>query len=436
MLRERSNKLEYPSGLHSLLSNVNKKLIIGRVTDIILNDQHPKFEKYGGWSSIGTIFFEEDDFPGSNKQLPAKPFIPQYSAYPLVNELVLLFLLPTKNIGRNTSSKSFYYINMIGIWNSPHHNAYPNPITPQNPPSQNKDYFQTDAGSPIRKTDYNSEIKDGNSIRLNSDKNISQDTFIERNNIHPLLPFAGDIIYEGRWGNSIRFGSTAKSLKSNFRVTDQNPYLNNWSKVGKNGDPIIILRNGQNPQSSDEGWTSITEDINYDKSSIYLTSNQQIPISAASVKYNSYTEPWGEIPSSPSSYTGNQVIISSGRLLFNSKKDHILLSSQRTISFGALKGFNFDTKANFVVDVGTHIKLGSKEASQPLILGDKFLFDLNKVMDQLSFLCKMLQSDTIWPAGVSAPKANVIGAAVACESLITTFQNRIESYKSKTTFAE
>tara|TARA_R100001163_G_scaffold16834_1_gene15142 strand:- start:9139 stop:10425 length:1287 start_codon:yes stop_codon:yes gene_type:complete len=428
MPRERSKILEYPSGLQSLLNGVDEKIIIGRVTDIILNDQHPKFEMYGRWPSIGTIFFEENDNPGSSKQIPAKPFIPQYSAYPLVNELVLLFSLPTKNLGKNTSSKSFYYINMIGIWNSPHHNAYPNPITPQTPPSQNKDYFQTDAGSPIRKTDYNSEIKDGNSTRLNSDKNDSQDTFIERNNIHPLLPFAGDIIYEGRWGNSIRFGSTAKPTGSNA--------LNDWSSTGENGSPITIIRNGQNPNESSEGWIPIIENINYDKSSIYLTSNQLIPISAASVKYDSYTENSKETPTSPSEYTGNQAIISSGRLLFNSKTDHILLSSQRTISFGAIKGFNFDTSANFVVDVGTNIKLGSKEASQPLILGDKFLFDLNKVMDQLSFLCKMLQSDTIWPAGVSAPKANVIGAAVACESLITTFQNRIESYKSNTTFTE
>jgi hypothetical protein len=28
-------------------------------------------------------------------------------------------------------------------------------------------------------------------------------TFKERSNIHPLLPFEGDVIQEGRWGNSI-----------------------------------------------------------------------------------------------------------------------------------------------------------------------------------------------------------------------------------------
>ena len=71
-----------------------------------------------------------------------------------------------------------------------------------------------------------------------------------------LLAFAGDIIVEGRWGNSIRFGSTAK--------TDNIIYTNNWSNTGDNGDPITILRNGQPIDSPDNGFTPIIEDINKD----------------------------------------------------------------------------------------------------------------------------------------------------------------------------
>ena len=32
-------------------------IISARVTDIILNDEHPSFLELGGYSSIGTIFF-------------------------------------------------------------------------------------------------------------------------------------------------------------------------------------------------------------------------------------------------------------------------------------------------------------------------------------------------------------------------------------------
>ena len=127
--------------------------------------------------------------------------------------------------------------------------------------------------------------------------------FIERNDVHPLLPFTGDVIYEGRWGNSIRLGSTAR-----YSVSSS---LNPWSNYGKNGEPITIIRNGQNVNSSDdEGWTPITEDINFDSSSIYLTNDQQIPISVASKRYFSYTPSFKEIPISPTQYVGNQIIIS------------------------------------------------------------------------------------------------------------------------------
>ena len=281
MARTRSRKQSYPSGLSNILSTIKDKMIVGRVTDIILDKEHPYFEKYGGWSSIGTIFFEENDLQGSDNLTPAKPFQPQTSSYPLVNEMVLLFSLPNKNIGANTSSETYYYINIISIWNSPHHNAYPNPTKPNIETSAQKDYFQTEAGSPVRKTDLGSQQPDGNSIELNSPTNDFQKTFLERNNISPLLPFPGDIIYEGRWGNSIRLGSTAKPPKSDVVKAD---FVNNgWSdptEIGKNGDPITIIKNGQG-YNSDNGWECITEDIDLDQSSIYLTSHQKLPLLAS-----------------------------------------------------------------------------------------------------------------------------------------------------------
>jgi hypothetical protein len=63
----------------------------------------------------------------------------------------------------------------------------------------------------------------------------------------------GDSLMEGRYGQSIRFGSTAKSLSH---------YRNNWSESGHNGDPISIIRNGQPEKLKDDrGWIPITEDL-------------------------------------------------------------------------------------------------------------------------------------------------------------------------------
>ena len=394
-------------------------ILVGRVKDIILNDQYPEIEKFGGLNGIGTIFFEINNFQSGGEGI-AKPFYPQMSSYPLVNEIVLIVKLPSTNIGKNTLESTYYYMNMVSLWNHPHHNAYPNPVnTSDLPPSQQKDYEQTSAGSVRRVTDQSTEIN------LNSGTNTTQATFIERNNIHPLLPFTGDVIHQGRWGNSIRFGSTNKTINLNTPT-------NNWSNSGTTGDPILILRNGQPSNISNNGWEPIVENINEDQSSIYLTSNQQIPINVASQKYFSYTPRFKETPTSPSTYTGDQVVINSGRLLFNSKTDHILLSSQRTISFEALKGFNFDTPSNFVIDVGTTIKLGNKDATESVVKGDTLYKNLNNLLISLLQIVQVLKYQQLWPAGSPAADPSVSLAASSTEDMLKNIQKDLKNILSKT----
>ena len=89
-------------------------------------------------------------------------------------------------------------------------------------------------------------------------------------NIKPLLPYEGDYILEGRFGNSIRFGATARSEVIPISQS------NNWSTgtKGEIGDPITIIRNGQSVTLDNQGWVHTLENINTDPSSIYLTSNQ------------------------------------------------------------------------------------------------------------------------------------------------------------------
>ncbi|MCP4762275.1 MAG: hypothetical protein GY870_10880, partial [archaeon] len=41
------------------LDLLSQNVISARVTDIILNENHPSFEALGGWTSIGTVFFEK-----------------------------------------------------------------------------------------------------------------------------------------------------------------------------------------------------------------------------------------------------------------------------------------------------------------------------------------------------------------------------------------
>jgi hypothetical protein len=354
----------------------NELLTVVRVKSIVLDETHPRFKNLGEWDALGTIEYENVIKPNVIDPLPtAKPLYGNMKNYPLINEIVYILSLPSTLIGQLTSNTISYYVSTVALWNHPHHNAYPSNSNEQ-PPTQQKGYNQTELGNTSKITDQTLEINLGN-------------TFIERSDIHPLLPFEGDNIIEGRWGNSIRLGST---------VTSKPPIdspLNNWSKrPSTSGDPIIILRNGQGQQKK-EGWLPIEENINNDESSIYLTSTQNIPLKIDNINYNSYTN---YIPQTPDKYAGKQVIINSGRLVFNSNTDHILLSSALTIGFNSVKGFNFDTKANFVVNAPS-IKLGSKNATQSMIKGDLLITELQSLLSQLTLLATALQAV---PQAVSA----------------------------------
>jgi len=84
--------------------------------------------------------------------------------------------------------------------------------------------------------------------------------FTEKDNLKSIQPFEGDMILEGRFGNSIRFGSSNPRGK------------NNWSENGSIGDPVTIISNGQPEVSGD----TVLEDINNIDSSIFMLSNQNI----------------------------------------------------------------------------------------------------------------------------------------------------------------
>ena len=384
--------------------------LAGRVKNIILDESSDGFEDFGKYNSIGTIQFQ--DITNPTAQLtPAKPFFPNFKNFPLIDEIVWIIQLPSTAIngpvpdqpGISTSINN-YYLNPTALWNHPHHNGFPS--DPQNlPESQQKDYRQTSIGNVRRVTDQSTEINLGK-------------TFIERTNIHSLLPFEGDIIYEGRWGNSIRLSSTIKTK-------DNQTPLNTWSEgTSTSGDPIILIRNGQGTQSN-QGWIPTEENINNDESSIYLTSTQKIPLKASSTLYDSYQTP----PTTPDQYAGKQVILNSGRLIFNSTQDHILLSSNQTVGFNAVKGFNFDTKSNFVVNASS-IKLGGKDATEPILKGDSTIQILTDLVNELYNLTIALQSVTPQGGPLVFPAANQLAPKLL--QIKTQLNNQTKSKISKT----
>lgn len=232
---------KYPSlnrDSNSSTNGGNDTLFFARVKNILLSNKQELFKKTDGWADLGVIEFKplyKTSDSNLNSLLRAKPLFSNIKQYPIKEEIVLILNAPSNKLNSNPNSNEFYYFPLpIGIWNSNHHNSIPDiPNFNSNP----------------------------------EDLNFGE-TFKENEGIKNLLPEEGDILIEGRFGNSIRFSSTTPTKKHN-----NNP----WSDNGENGKPITIIRNGQ---YLDKGhpWVPTYEDINNDDSSIYLCSGQDIPI--------------------------------------------------------------------------------------------------------------------------------------------------------------
>ena len=255
------------------LEGKGQKIIAVRVTDIILDGTTEIAKKYGGYDAVGTIFYTilENNTPLEEISTSniARPIFSNIKHYPLKNEIVLILSSKDKSIYNSEGISTSYYFPPLNIWNHPHHNALPSVKGLKNS-STEQDYQQTENGIIRQVTDEGTDINLGN-------------YFSELLKIKPLLPYEGDYILEGRFGNSIRLGST------NIGESIPDEVNNIWSTTGNVGDPITIIRNGQSEKLDNKGWIPTIEDLNDDATSIYLTSNQRLSdFRVASTNFQSY----------------------------------------------------------------------------------------------------------------------------------------------------
>jgi len=256
----------------------NGGLLAARVIDISLvtsTNGASIFQTTGEFANIGAIKFELLGNSTSKENFPqgpiAYPLDTNVRKVPLINEIVFIMSGPSRNIALegNSDAIDFYYTNAISVWGRSHLNMLPsNSSTSKNTDTIPKE--DVERGIENNKDSQVVEPKPGN-------------TFEEKANIRNLFPNEGDVIIEGRFGNSIRFGSTAKQSEENKNV--ESP----WSTEGREGNPITIIRNGQSQVDLPfSNWFPIYEDIQNDDSSIYMTSGQLIPVTLASTNFASF----------------------------------------------------------------------------------------------------------------------------------------------------
>lgn len=371
----RGNSTPSTDSFATQISELGNNVLVGRVKDVCLNTNSEMFKKSGEYFGIGAISWEDIKISTGNSTKPssyslATPLQPFIKEFPLVNEYVLLFRGPSVTDAGPGTDPIYYYVS-LKLWNDNEQNASPDPLRDINntSPQSNKTYSEIEAGVNMESTVVPNEIN------LNG---TSGGNFKENGIIQSVLPFAGDRIFEGRFGNSIRLGATAKT---------EGDITNNWSRSGGEGNAITILKNGQNASITGPGFIPTTEDINVDPSSIYLTSNQQIPILVSTTKIKSgegITVPFSRMikktPISPTSYNKPQIILNSDRLLLNSSEDSIILSSAKSTVLDSNSDSAIRSKkgnVNILAPEG-NISLGKPNAREAVILGSSFMekFDI------------------------------------------------------------
>lgn len=353
------------------------------------------YKQYGEEASIGGISFERLNYPSNNKEAEgvsfALPLFPNFNHYPIEQEIVTIISTGGLTSNDSTNQTTYYYLPPVNSWTSTHINAVPNEVnsSPDIPTSQQKSYSEVFAGS----TNKTSPIF----------KNTLQFKYgiKERKNIRPLLPQPGDISFEGRWGQSIRLGSTNRSALPNT-----------WSNIGQEGDPILILRNRQYESTLDP-WIPLSENINLDGGSIYFTSTQQIDINTVNFKTDSFGTTTA--PEKPSEYSKDQIILDSGRLIFVSKEESILLTAIESIHLSAI---NFNVDSDSTTIASNQIKLGGASNLQPVLKGDDTVDCLSRLLTQLSTFMTIVAATNL--PGISDTARTIIPELQAINLKVNT----------------
>lgn len=374
---------------------IDSKYILARVTDIVLNSSHLKFNEVGQWGGIGAIYFKPYT---SNQTIPPKSIyalpISDTMRYPLVDEIVTLISLPGKKASSNQSSEIYYYLPPVKIWNTPNQNS--NPILPTDSTNFLKNNYSSNINGEI--TQPSTELFQA---QLNSSNDPTQEKFIELSNIRSILPQAGDTIIEGRNGQSIRFSQ-------------------------KEGNPITILRNGQDRTLPNTGFEPTSENVKNDLSSIYLTSNQKIKNlrletekDVPFVSFVSYSTP----PIFPSQFNNPQIILNSDRIIIEAETDSVLVSAGKSVGLFSNESINIESK-DINIHTDNRIRLGSKNAGESVLLGDKTYDVIEFTLNVLKILSDTLTPNQIYPSGTPIPDAST-------QLLTSTISEAIETVKEK-----
>lgn len=287
---------------------------------------------------------------------------------PLPGEPVVLLPGPEYYMDdRGTNStQTFYYISAISVLGNINHNIRPQARKPMFgqevkqsnvPRSVNLDRGISLAQIPIAGYD-NPDVHAGAEEQIDRVERARSNliepsklvSFIEKD-VKALQPFQGDHLFQSRFGNAIRLSSTHTINRDSNKDYVKYPY---WKGEASN-DPFIAITCGIN--DNDPNTKFAIENPDNDGSTIMLSSNQRIQNMTLSQRKRVQ----GLAPLTD--YTNPQIILTSDRLIFNSKQDEILLSGKKTVGI-ATPGWAMDMNKMFDILEGILTELANLTSAQ------------------------------------------------------------------------
>jgi len=279
-----------------------------------------------------------------------KPLNPNFQTTPVVGEIVI----GVKYLGQ------LFFTTQLNLFGNPN--------------------FNTQHGISVGKKKDTLSSSDGIDDLPNSDdRGIETGHYFKKmDDARKLLPNEGDVIIEGRFGNSIRIGSDIRNENEE--------------------SPNMIFSVGHTIEGDTK--VPIEEKIDTDSSSVYLTSNQELNFTIGA-----------ESQLIPAPYDGKQILLSSNRIILNTKEGgDILFSSNNNVGISAVK--------EVVIESPT-TKIGGTDATEPIVLGDTLESKINDILT-------IIETGLLAPTGpvVVGPGAGLLASVKSTLGTIKSPQNK------------
>jgi hypothetical protein len=376
----------------NLIWNVAKKAasaIVNKSSDdlaivysVILDENHPKIKS--GELTVADVGSVEcrllNDITGESL-LIARPLDSTVTILPIRNQTVFV-----QKLG------SGYVYTQISKGFSPNISDTDNSI------STLFDERQSAAASGNKAEGYSNVSSTGIARSNTSDVNDFDgygDYFTAEEGIHKLKLYEGDVLFQSRFGQSIRLSGYNNSENKFF--------------------PTLTIRSGESPENrKKDSDVLVEENINEDGNIIFLGSGEKLlewtlPTTNAKESFFNY----------PTELKGNQILLSSDRIILSAKTSEMIFASKKDMGFITDGQFSIDTTKGINVTADDNIYFDIKgnrdfqittSGGGSIALGSTNRFELEpavkgKTLVKLlsEFMLIVAQQIFVTPAGPSAP---------------------------------